>query len=381
MVSIGIKVLNKDNRFGGRNVDVSFGSFSFKTPNRTATHKEYNAVSSLPHDITIDNPVSEYVSSFDNRSLDAFLSGNGSFKDRKRKISQSVDKMRYFPIISTIKVPSTRTVTQDQLMLFDQFQKDDFEIISIPPFEYKTIDEYEKLVIRFSDFAKSRGQEAMPILPLSTKLDVFKLQFNALKKLNNDNGICKVIGFAYANPFSHIQQFQTIYENRAEDIWYHVFGVPKTPRKKSVAHIHELQNWGLDTFSPEVRYTSPKALGRFIMESKKIKPDEVECPKRFDSQTLGVFKEKDWTKRYGHEIYCNCPVCKGKDLLDFKDIFTHDLDGSFVPSLLYGADRVHTLASGSLEFKESMELIRSDDLPAYYKKKEFTKDRVNPPSS
>jgi hypothetical protein len=32
--------------------------------------------------------------------------------------------------------------------------------------------------------------------------------------------------------------------------------VPKIPRGKksiSVAHIHELQNWGLDTFSPEVR--------------------------------------------------------------------------------------------------------------------------------
>lgn len=83
MVSIGIKVLNKDNRFGGRNIDISFGSFSFKTPNRAATQKEYNAVSSLPHDIKIDNPVSEYVSSFDNRSLDAFLSGNGSFKDRR----------------------------------------------------------------------------------------------------------------------------------------------------------------------------------------------------------------------------------------------------------------------------------------------------------
>lgn len=37
MVSIKVKVQNKDNRFGGRNVDISFGSSSFKTPNRTAT--------------------------------------------------------------------------------------------------------------------------------------------------------------------------------------------------------------------------------------------------------------------------------------------------------------------------------------------------------
>ena len=45
MVSIKVRVLNKDNRFGGRNIEVSFGSSSFKTPNRTATHKDYLAAS------------------------------------------------------------------------------------------------------------------------------------------------------------------------------------------------------------------------------------------------------------------------------------------------------------------------------------------------
>jgi len=70
LISINVKVLNKDNRFGGRIVDISFGSSSFKTPHRTATHKDYHAASSLPHNVTIGNPVSEYVSSFNNTSFD-----------------------------------------------------------------------------------------------------------------------------------------------------------------------------------------------------------------------------------------------------------------------------------------------------------------------
>jgi hypothetical protein len=275
MVSIRVSVLNKDNRFGGRNIGVSLGSQSFKTPSRLATHKDYLSVSALPHKVTIENPVSEYVSAFDNRSLDDFLHGNGSFRERSRKIDQGLNLMRYYPTISSIKIPAERRLAQDKLKLFDELQKDDFDIVSIPPFEYKDINEYKKFIIEYSDFVRSRGQEAMPILPLSTKLTArsptFNLEFNALKELNNDNDICKIIGFAYADPFSHIQQYQTIYESRDENIWYHVFGVPKAPKKKFVAHIHELQNWGIDTFSPEVRYMQPKAIGHLIFASRKVK--------------------------------------------------------------------------------------------------------------
>jgi len=382
MVSINVKVLNKDNRFGGRNVDISFGSSSFKTPHRAATHKDYYAASSLPHNVTIGNPVSEYVSAFNNSSFDAFLSGNGSFASRKKRIiDQSIDIMRYFPIMSTIQVPTNRKVTQDQLMLFNMLQNQQLDIISIPPFEYKDINEYEEVITQFSEAAQLRRQEAMPILPLSTELDTFKREFAALRRLHN-TGVCNVIGFAYANPYKHIQQFNEIYSNREEKIWYHAFGVPRTPRGGRnvipVAHIHELQNWGLDTFSPEVRDIGRKAIVYLLMKSKTTKPDEIKC-QRYDSPTLGIFKEPEWINRYGHDLHCGCPVCKGKDLPSFKDEFTHELDGSFNSNLLRSADKVHELVSGSREFGESMKAIESDDLPAYFKSKELTKDRVKPP--
>jgi len=383
MVSIKVKVLNKDNRFGGRNVDISFGSSSFKTPHRAATHKDYHAASSLPHNVIIGNPVSEYVSAFNNTSFNAFLSANGSFVRRREQItSQSIDMMRYSPIMSTINIPTQRRVTQNQLMLFNAFQNHpQLDIISIPQFEYNNINEYEKVIIQFSEAARTRRQEAMPILPLSTELEIFKQEFEALRRLHNI-GICNVIGFAYANPFKHPQQVQEIYEKREEDIWYHVFGVPRTPRAKKniipVAHIHELQNWGLDTFSPEIRDLGIKAVKYLIMKSKTTKPDEIEC-RRYDSPTLGIFKEPEWIGRYGHDLHCECPVCKGKDLSSFKHEFTHELNGNFNPNLLINADKVHELVSGSKEFDESMKAIESDDLTAYYESKEFTKGRVRPP--
>ncbi len=381
MVSIKVKVLNKDNRFGGRNVDISFGSSSFKTPNRIATNKDYFAASSLPHNVTIENPVSEYVSAFNKPSFDAFLTGNGSFARRKKRIAdQCIDMMRYSPVMSTIQIPTEERLTQSQLMLFNVFQNRHLDIISIPPFQYKNIDEYEEVITQFSEAARSRNQEAMPILPLSTELNTFKLEFDALRRLH-DTGICNVIGFAYASPDTHSHQYLEIYSNREEDIWYHAFGVPRTPRGKNgipVAHIHELQNYGLDTFSPEVRDVPQKAIGHLMMESKTTDPDKLEL-KRYDSPTLGIFKEPKWISRYGHDLHCNCPVCNGKDLTSFKYVYTHDLDGSFDPNQLRSADKVHELVSGSKEFDESMKAIKSDDLPAYYESKEFTKGRVKPP--
>jgi hypothetical protein len=114
------------------------------------------------------------------------------------------------------------------------------------------------------------------------------------------------------------------------------------------------------------------------MSSKTIDPDEIEL-KRYDSPTLGILKEPEWIDRYGHDLHCNCPVCKGKDLASFKDEFTHELNGSFNPSLLHSADKIHELVAGTEEFDESMKAIKSDDLPAYYESKEFTKGRVKPP--
>lgn len=127
-----------------------------------------------------------------------------------------------------------------------------------------------------------------------------------------------------------------------------------------------------------MRDVPQKAIGHLMMESKTIEPDELEL-KRYDSPTLGIFKEPKWISRYGHDLHSNCPVCKGKDLSSFKYVYTHDLEGSYEPNQLRSADKVHELVSSSNEFDESMMAIKSDDLPAYYESKEFTKGRIKPP--
>lgn len=383
MISIKAKATNKDNLFGGRNIEVSFGSSSFKTPHRVPTQKDFYAASSLPHKITIQDPVSEYVFAFNNNTFNAFLNGNGSFQRRRAKLTtdQGVHMMRYSPILSTVHVPTERRITQDQLMLFNMFQDHELlDIVSIPPFEYKTIAEFQKVINDFSDSVASRNQIAMPILPLTTDISIFRKEFAALRELK-ENGLCNIIGFGYANPKKHPQQYLEIYTHRDEDIWYHCYGVPRTPRGRNespVAHIHEIQNYGIDTYSPEKRDLGVKAVRYMIMKDKSITPNELQIS-RFDSPTLGILKESDWENRYGHDLHCNCPVCKDRDLVGFKHDFSHELNGDFNSALLRDADRVHEYSSGTNEFNKSAKAIRDDALPDYYKSKEFTRGKIKPP--
>lgn len=337
-MSIKVKVLNKDNRFGGRNIDVSLGSMSFKTPYRVPTQKDFYAASSLPHKITLHDSVSEYVFAFNRPSFDAFLNGNGSYTRRRNKLTkdQGVHMMRYSPIISTIDIPTGKRITQDELMLFNMFQDHkQLDIISIPPFEYENIDEYQSVITDFSDIVKSRSKEAMPILPLTTELARFKREFDALRELK-ETGLCNIIGLDYANPDMFPQQYLEIYRHRDDDIWYHCFGVPSTPGGRGqnpVAQIHKIQNWGLDTYTIEKRNLGVKAVRYLIMKDKTKTPDELEV-RRFDSPTLGILKEPELQSRYGHELHCSCPVCNDRDLSSFKEEFSHELNGDFKPSLL-----------------------------------------------
>lgn len=384
LTSIKVSVLNKDNKYGGRNVNIQVNSTSFSTPTRSATNRDYSAASALPHKVTITNPIAEFISDFNSTSLGAFVSRNGSFQRRRQRIiEQFLDMMRYFPRISSIQFPQNTKVTYDQLMLFQAFQNHpSIDIVSIPPFEYDTISDYRRTIEQYAEIAISRKQEAMPIIPLSSDPVVFKEEFSILRELHS-NGLCNVIGFQYADPFRYPIQYLEIFKNRECDLWYHCFGVPRTPRGRNttpVAHIHEIQNWGLDTYSPVARDLGRKQIVYLIMQSKAKKESDLYI-QRYDAPVLGIIKEDQWLTRYGHELHCVCPVCKGRDLSSFKQDFTHELNGDFNPNLLRSADKVHELVSGSSEFNSSAEAIKNDDLTTYFSGKEFTRNRVRPPDT
>ena len=385
MVTIKVSNINKDNQFGGRNVNVSLGQSSFKTPNRTATFKEYNYAGTLPHNIILKNPISELILDFNRGNINNFLLGNGSFASRSGKIESSLEMMRQYPVICTIKIPTGIRIPNNKIKLFLELQNNDMiDIISLPPFNYTDIEDFKKKIIDYSEIGQQRKQETMPIIHMDSEIETFNKEFEALRDLH-DNGLCNIIGFKYASRRTHVQQFNEVSNNKEESIWYHCFDVPRRPRirpRYDVAHSHELQNWGIDTVSPMVKQLTKDQVRYLMARTSTQSIESVHCDDFFDDVTLGILKEDNWIERYHNDINCNCPLCsRVNGVNEFKIEYTKEKNGNFNPQILYGAIRIHELLSGSEEFKVSREAIKSDDLKTYFDNKEFTKGRIQPPLS
>jgi hypothetical protein len=383
-MSFKIKAIpkNKDNLHGGRNTHISYGYGSFDTPYRTALDKEYNANGSLPHTTKINNPISEFILDFNNKTIEDFLQGNGSFGKRKNNLRQSAQLMRQFPILTTIVTPTNfRVPLSKKKLIFELQNISEVSIMSLPPFIYSSIEEFKKEVTNFIESAHSAGKEAMPILhiePEPKNIKIFKEEFEALRSLQ-ENDLVHIIGFKYNNIDYNPQQFNEIYLHKDENIWYHCFNVIRKNKETNTANIHSPQNWGLDTVSPRTITLSVQQVKGMLGKNKSITPANIKIDNRFDSPTLGVLKEELWRLKYSSDLHCDCEICKKLDLEGFKEKYSHDKDGSFNPMVLVGAGRIHELISGNDEFQFSKDAIKSDDLPSYYDKHEYTRGKIPPP--
>jgi hypothetical protein len=218
----------------------------------------------------------------------------------------------------------------------------------------------------------------MPIIHIGNS-PTFDLEMDAIKQLH-ENGLCNIIGFKYGSLKGNIQRYNKIHNMKEENIWYHCFDIPRHPRNSCVSHLHELQNWGIDTISPVVKSFSKSQTGYIIMSSRQESDVSSHCNNRFDALTLGLLNEDTWKMRYREDLHCDCSVCKKvQDFNDFKEIYSHELNGNLNTNVLYGATRVHDLFSGSEELTISRKAIESDNLNEYFEGKEFTKGKIKPP--
>ena len=374
---------NKDNLLGGRNTHISYGYASFETPYRTALNKEYIASGDLPHEAKINNPISEFILDFNSKTVGNFLQGNGSYSKRKKNLLYGAQLMRQYPVLSTIVTPTSFRIPISKIKLIFELQNiSDVSIMSLPPFEYKTIDEFSKVISDFTEAAYKIGKEAMPILHIdqsSTNIKIFSDEFQALRKLRDENDFCHIIGFKYNNIEKNPQQFNEIYQHKDKDIWYHCFNVPKKNKKSNTAINHAPQNWGIDTVSPYTVTLSGQQIKGMFGGMKNISQDTIEIDKRFDSPTLGILNESLWETRYNLDLHCDCDICKNLNLKQFKEKYSVEKNGDFNPKVLQDAGRIHDLFSGNMEFEKSKDAVKSDDLPSYYNGHEFTRGKISPP--
>lgn len=75
-------------------------------------------------------------------------------------------------------------------------------------------------------------------------------------------------------------------------------------------------------------------------------------PKRLDMESLGALTIQEHTQRYGHELYCACPLCIGKTMFDMQD--------NYSPYERYPIFRSHSAYASNFEFALDRQAILNE---------------------
>jgi len=362
-MKIRIKEIDEeeDPEFGGRILKVDK---KFLTPYRVPSSVDYGSKQKLPTPIKIDSEISEVTTLFWAKEYEPFLTKNGPFKSRLAKVESDADIMAYSPLVSFYpQLPKNlpNNILPDEnamkLLLELGLSAENVNIIAIPEFE--PIKSYEQDLRGYCNYIRSRGCEPMPILDMELPPDEFKKKFDTIVS-NEETDLVKAIGLVYRNWSNNIQNYLYVWQNRDKPVLYYCLGVLRDHRKAATMHI--LQSFGIDVFST-----------RFMRggggEPKKLRNVDI-----FDKANIGVLKYNEFNQEHpdGH-MNCNCPICQGGTIEEFKQNYGYNHNGEFDGFQLQYAGKVHEFFSSSNEFDKSRKSIEENSLLDYFSSKEYLK--------
>lgn len=350
--------------FGGRSLRVTTREGSFMTPLRAATSTDFNYKADLPLDPPLDSPVAEVIASFPSKLWDAFLNTNGSFASRVRTLSMYSDMMQYSARRFFPKIPRGTEISEwgrRQLVTLQHLSN--IEFTTLPPLPGLAPREHGSITERFAEDALSCDREPLVYLNMGDEPDAFREKFDALMALA-DTDLVRTVGLVYRPLANWIQNYRTVWEHRDRPVLLQMSGVkrmfhPLVP----TSTVHLLQKWCIDAFG-----VGSANVGGFPKRPAGVE-EEVErlnSERRFDESQVGFIPFSQWRNRYGEDLHCTCPVCRGHDVGSFLERYSHDADGEISHTHFMAGTRLHEFYASSDEFSTSRRFIRDGDLQSYF---------------
>lgn len=359
-----VKVSNID-EFGARTVSIRTTKGNFETPNRSLTSTESNYKKQVRIlDEPFFNPLFESIAHFTNENVKAMHTRNGVFARRKTSLSSQVrdysdvDMLtKFFPQMKKDTILSK----DDIFTLVDLQRYCGYDLITIPDYYANSrIDDYEQLISKLSEqfiFQYSNAQP-IPYVDMSADEDTFKKKVDLIWDYN---GMFKVMGIVYRSPIQYYANYKYLRDVMDRDIWIHASAVDRYYRKNwTTSQMHIPQIYGIDTVS---------ILSQRIGIEPPSKP--IEKIKRYDSNTLGLIEIQNHRDLYGDDLYCDCPVCEGKDMDNLIRTYTKNHLGETDNTLLDVWCKLHESFSSLEEFNTGQTAINENGFKDYISGKHF----------
>ncbi len=142
----------------------------------------------------------------------------------------------------------------------------------------------------------------------------------------------------------------------------------------TTAYMHVPNFWGIDVTSLESKPIVPKKdkFGNYI----PIEPKPIDDIKRFDQISLGIIKLEDHEDSYGMDLNCDCAVCNGKNLDDFKVKYSSDSEGNIDTTILEDFCKLHETYASTKEFDNERKFIEQNESKTYVDDHQFLDEYI-----
>ncbi len=308
MPDLAKKAIEIDSETGISSGFLSYGKAKLPFPNKFATTTELNATRIV--DLKQDFPTELVIAGklIYPETLKRLLKEEDFLKEFARRLARetSFHEDSLSALFFVLKGESEITDTGDLRTILDLQYFADLDIItvqqspSIPPNDF--LAQY-----RFAErWMDNRGLDK-PLMPvLAPSPDIMEFE-NTLKHILKREP--KALGFDMRGGFYYhaLRSIEAI-KNKQPELWIHAFQIPPKIRfARSLLRCSEgmiLPFFGVDSYNRWVVPPPPIPLTK----------DKIN---KFDSTNWGVFKRREWSKEYGAQLHCTCPMCNKRKLHGF----------------------------------------------------------------
>lgn len=359
----GVELINRDPIITARRMRIKatkLPNHETITPLRGLSSTESNhrekLVAPLHLDEPLENTVFEVIGQFTNQTLAELRQKNGAFdirmkqyRSHRRHYEEMITK--FFPKITgtqQLEIPDIRSLVDLQL-------ESGFDIIAIPePRLSGSIDKFDQIVGRFSDYISSRGAEPMPYVDMRNDPDVF---CQKIKTVASHLPNIKCLGLVYRPYTVYYPNFRAVAEEIGDkEIWIHQSNVPRM-RSQTIplAEMHFPQVHSIDSTTLE---------SRRVVTTFSEKP--VQRIRKFVEKTLGEVRLQDIRNQVEPDSDCTCPACT-------------NLSNVKKPLEIDRAVKIHETFCSTKEFESGREAIRQEEMAKYTQSRKYLNQALSQP--
>lgn len=359
-----LEMISED--YGPRVCEVKSNKSSFMTPTRALSSQEARAYMKTSTVISpLENPIYEHVTALDMQEFKRISKKNGTLAEMIAKINSLKSKHQESKLTIFFPMRRNRDIQlekDDMIGIVDLQTLGGFDLVSIPDYWVRTRrpEAVGKDIENMFDRAAAFGKVGVPYVDPDRDLDSFSRQLELLL----DRGY-PIVGIEYASIVHKYANFRVLAEaaKKAEKTIFHMSRTSPYSRSSADGRVSPALFaglFGIDSVCVAVLPPMGGSNTRKVDSIRRFTPSTAGVLSKVEYEAEGMLRTKD----------CNCPVCVGKNIEEFYDVYSHRPSprtaGRVDAGYLHQVSKVHEVFSSLIELEKVQKHIEHSEFKSQY---------------